>query len=283
MKPKRYRPEIASQLTREFRQGGAKPDLASYLEEFDEPEFDDELLDVDADLVRWLIGHAIDEVLPSFDEDPRSELDSWLAPRLHYAVRVPRRIASDRGFWAWLNVDVGRRYVHERWGRLKQSADDTVATWHFTGQNKLRSALSRLWWGTEITRNGPSYEYSAAAFHSVATAKWALELRYSWYRPATIAFVRVSRGLDGGEPLDDDEMGKLSTRINAYLSSLALEGKATDEDDGRFDVDWRRRKPSREEVLRDDLRGPDDGHVSEAAVEKLETWYRQVLREGDTP
>lgn len=282
MKPKRYRREVASQLTREFRQGGTKPDLSPYLEKLDEPEIDDELLDVDVELVRSLVDHAVDEVLPHFDEDPRSELDSWLAPRLHYAVRLPRRIASDRGFWAWMNIDVGRRYVHERWGRLKQSADETVSTWHFTGKNKLRNALSRLWWGAEIARNGPSYEYSEAAFHSVATAKWALELRYSWYRPATIAFVRVCEGLDGREPLDDDSMGKLSTGINAYLSSVALEGKATDEENGRFDSDWRRRKPTREEVLNGghgDLQGPADGYASKAAIEKLETWYREILTE----
>ncbi len=58
--------------------------------------------------------------------------------------------------------------------------------------------VSRLWWGAEMVRNGPSYEDVPRVFSRVRTAEFALELSYSRYRPAAIAFTRVADGCPRG-------------------------------------------------------------------------------------
>src|SRR5690348_8974388 len=41
------------------------------------------------------------------------DMDPWLAPRLHAAVRVPRRIAVQEGMWAWLALHC-REFIEAR-------------------------------------------------------------------------------------------------------------------------------------------------------------------------
>jgi len=254
----RAKGDIAAVLTPEFLRGGPLPDLTKHIEPVSE-QWDEEV-------VRGLFEHAL---LLEIDE---KELDAWLAPRLHYVFRVSRRTASDRRIWTWLAMTVGRRYVIRRWAE-----DGKVTLMRYDGE-LLRNALSRLWWGAELVRSGQGYEYVTMVFRNVRTAQFALELKYSWYRPAAIAFTRVAEGLDGGKVLNDEEKKNLSKTINAYLSLTALEARGLYEDETQ-DVEWRRYHPALAEVLIDDIRklqGPCDGFASEQAVRDLERWFRET-------
>lgn len=89
----------------------------------------------------------------------RSHSDSWIAPRLHYALRISRAHASEKSMWEWLGSTRWQEYVYWRWA----DTTGTVASdrW-FGGINK--QALARLWWGAELLRDGPDYKPVATAF-----------------------------------------------------------------------------------------------------------------------
>lgn len=91
--------------------------------------------------------------------DDRAAADRWLAPRVHWALRLTRAQASDGGVWLWTAM----RYadvVAWRWG-----GDDVaeVAKDRWTG-GVHKQALARLWWGGELFRNGPDYAPVVRAF-----------------------------------------------------------------------------------------------------------------------
>ena len=157
-----------------------------------------------------------------------------------------------------------------RWGNAKNP------NWRYTGP-LLRNGIARLWWLAELTRNGPDY---SAIPRRVRSAQFACELKYSWYRPATIAFVRVADGLDGGPALTDDEMVRLSVRLNVVLPTLSLEGMTDSVEEGELDdPKWRDYHPSLEELVANGLpEGPTDRIVPDKVLEDLGDWYRGLLK-----
>ena len=118
------------------------------------------------------------------------------------------------------------------------------------------------------------------------TAQFALELSYSRYRPAAIAFTRVAEGLGSERLLSDDEMKDLSKSMNAYLSLTALEAMGLNEDETSVaDEDWRRHRPPLSEFQYAEitaLQGPNDGTASEAAIRYLEEWFRDIALTSST-
>lgn len=223
-------------------------------------EFDDELL-----------SGVLSEGLRRYGTNA-NRLDAWLAPRVHNVVRVPRRIAADRRFWAWIATEFGRSYVRQRFG----DGGGPVKPFRFTGAH-LRNGVSRLWWAAEMTRNGRDYSPVAQVLGAVRIAQFALELKYSWYRPAAIAFARVC--ID--RKLSDERMQALSVRINAYLGTRPVELVGLDGHiDDDYDADWWAGQPSSQNELFDGaIEGPDDGKASERAISDLVGWFGEILVE----
>lgn len=226
-------------------------------------EFDEELLD-----------NLLREGLDRYQlKDDAGQLDAWLAPRVHNVVRVPRRIAADRRFWAWVAIEFGRDYVRHRWPGAGPTG---ITQFRFTGTH-LRNGISRLWWCAELSRNGRDYEPVALALRGVRVAQFALELRYSWYRPSVIAFARLC----SERKLSDVQMQSLSVRVNAYLGTRPVEligldqTVADDYDEGW----WAGTAPSPRELFDGAIEGPDDGCASEEAIAKLMKWFGELLDE----
>src|SRR3954464_12420387 len=59
---------------------------------------------------------------------PVDEMDSWLAPRLHCALRIPRRIASDEGMWTWLSLQCSS-FIVARF----QKGKEQLHPWRYRG------------------------------------------------------------------------------------------------------------------------------------------------------
>jgi hypothetical protein len=232
-----------------------------------------ERVTLDMELLQLLNDEALRR---EFDDD--NALDAWLAPRLHMALRIPRRLAADPRFWTWLAVTVFRQYVHRRWADNKTGA---VLLYRYVDTNmNLRNGVSRLWWGAEMTRNGPDYTPVRQVFSRVRTAQFALELAYSSFKPAAIAFARVC--VESRPELNDDEKRKLSTTLRAYLSTTSLEALGGDGYDvEKVDSTWYDHRSSLESLLGsdNDLEGPEDGFVSEEAVAAVSSWMRKLVEE----
>lgn len=92
------------------------------------------------------------------DWDDRTLSDRWVAPRVHYALRLLRSEAADRGVWQWLALRYSW-YVEWRWS----GPDGTIADDRWWGPIH-KQALARLWWGAEVFRDGPDYRPVERAF-----------------------------------------------------------------------------------------------------------------------
>lgn len=263
-----YDTAVGGALTTDFLDGGPRPDLRDREDEIFFPEgLNADAVTYQKDLLEDLVGHALE-----LDLDPKSELDGWLAPRLHSALRIPRWMAADRRLWSWLAIQVFHPYIQARWNDERERKN---MEWRYVG-TLTRNGVSRLWWGAELARNGPDYGLVPKLFRRAYTAQYALELKYSWYRPAVLAFVRVA---EGEEPVSADRIKPLSKRINAYLSTLALEALGPNEPVVMDDPAWRTHLPSLKELAQEELPvGPNDGAVADEALARLEAWFTDLVR-----
>jgi hypothetical protein len=252
----RVKKEVEHALTPDVMNGRASLPLGDFRLVLDEH------VGVDLELLRHLLDHAL-----TLDVDKERELDQWLSPRFHFAMRIPRRIAGDPGFWTWLTLEIGQVYTFYRWGK-----ENAVTMYRYTGDFK-RNALARLWWFSEMARNGPSYDDVRRVLRDPSTAQYAMELKYSMYRPAVIAFGRVAETRSVGF----ESLKGLSKRINAYLSLRSLESLGFSENDETFDEAWWSDQPSVSEVLGEEIAGPHDGFAREEAIAELVRWFTALL------
>jgi hypothetical protein len=92
------------------------------------------------------------------DWDDRTTSDRWIAPRIHFSLRLFRTEAADRGTWQWIALRYPW-YLDWRWA----DPDGKVADDRWWGPIH-KQALARLWWGAEIFRDGPDYRPVEQAF-----------------------------------------------------------------------------------------------------------------------
>jgi len=88
----------------------------------------------------------------------RAASDRWLAPRTHYALRMFRGEAAERGVWQWVAMRYPW-YVEWRWS----DRENAVANDRWWGPIH-KQAFARLWWGAEIFRDGADYRPVERAF-----------------------------------------------------------------------------------------------------------------------
>lgn len=209
------------------------------------------------------------------------ECDSWLAPRLHCLLRLTRRQAHNQGLWRWLALQPLAPYVRHRWAKGgKVTADRYLGTGY-----KRRNAIARLWWASELTRNGPDYRSVAEVLGQSALDQYMLDERYGDLRASVLAMLRVCTGKEAGvRKMRFDEIKQLSKRVNLLLSATALESLAQPQDDelGAVDSGWIADVPEPEVIIQqklEDLVGPSDGKVSDEEIEQFARWYAEVAEQ----
>jgi hypothetical protein len=275
----RVKPEHVIPITEDYLVYGRLPtDWTEYAERVD--------LEIDLELVQALTRHAAVTFERPKDTANKLSMDAWLAPRVHYALRLPRRLAADDRIWTWLALQC-TEYLEKRWPEYEDKTSGMRMrmnpNWVRGRTLHLRNGLARLWWGAEMTRNGEDYTDTETAFRRTWTAQYALELYYSLYRPAVIAFARVAEGKDGGQRLDHMTMKALSTRLPLYLSLQALEMAHADtaEETEEIDTDWLEGVPQKGLAIGDDvqaLTGPARGTVDPDAIQALTEEMREIVK-----
>lgn len=88
----------------------------------------------------------------------RATSDRWLSPRMHYALRLFRGEAAERGVWQWVAMRYPW-YVQWRWA----DREGAIANDRWWGPIH-KQAFARLWWGAEIFRDGCDYGPVERAF-----------------------------------------------------------------------------------------------------------------------
>jgi hypothetical protein len=174
---------------------------------------------IDLDAVRTFL----DEARRRFG-DNGTEADVWLAPRLHYALRLTRREAADRGIWRWLACSFAPDYVRWRWGPPGGSTDPETAakTERFVGPD-YKHALGRLWWMAELFRDGPDYSPVSEALRIQDIPNNLFRMDIAHHRPTVLAATCVLRGRSGREA------NALAKAINTAAGTLEIDVIAPDE------------------------------------------------------
>jgi hypothetical protein len=195
-----------------------------------------------------------------------SDLDSWLAPRVHATLRLTRREAADRRLWAYLNV--GAFPDHVRWRWLDPNEQDrAVPIDRFLGDDSTNQ-LGRLWWGAELTRNGSDYSRARRAFSSSQFARTWQVLDVMHHRPAALALIDFLDQFNEGKGATDSQGARMARALNAALRTLTLDAVAENpEPDGEAFHEWVR-EPIDETKMMDELpRGPEEKEpISNAAI-----------------
>jgi hypothetical protein len=189
----------------EVLKAGAAPDISAHL---DDCEFDVDLTNVEALLEECL------KRLNGGDYSKPAMSDSWLGPRLHASLRIPRRLAADPGVWIFLTLSVGFDYAIARFG------EETKRT-RFGG-SRQENALARLWWTTELFRNGPDYSPAEAALRNQDLINTVLKMDIAHHRPSCQALVKTRRRDDPSKPMTGREANALGKSINCAATTLML-------------------------------------------------------------
>jgi hypothetical protein len=262
--------EIARKLDVAFRTGTATPD------------FNDAIVDVQ--LGRAIstepLAALLNEAMTRFDSN-RAQSDAWLGPRVHASLRLRRREAARRGIWRYLAAEPGAEYVRWRWGRVDDEGEvKPAALDRFIGPD-YKHALGRLWWMTEVFRDGDDYGPAARALSNQDITNTFFRMDVAHHRPTAqgIVEVLVPRNRDA---LTGREANAIAKAINATATTLVLDLHAPDTglDDNARD-EWLAEDVDVGVVMRDELiPGPPDPRVARSSVDAMGSLLRELFTEA---
>jgi Family of unknown function (DUF6339) len=264
MRPIKELDHAASRLVSPaFRRGTEAPDFSSYERELRIGR------SVDAEPVQLVV----EEAMARYTLDQTTEADAWLAPRLHYALRLTRREAARGGIWRWLGCIAMPDYIRWRFG---QGNDEGAPPERFHGPT-YKQAVARLWWMAELFRDGGDYTPVSAAMMNQDIPNNLFRMDVAHHRPTVQAAVRVLNGRIGREA------NALAKAINAAASTLAVDLIAPDE---AIDTDavrtWVTRAGDVDPAAYFDTLppGPEEPRVVEESVARMQSLLDELLAEA---
>jgi hypothetical protein len=138
--------------------------------------------------------------------------DRWLAPRLHYALRLTRAQAGDRNLWAWLAMRYSA-YVNWRWA----NPEEVISEDRWSGPVN-KQALMRLWWGAELFRNGADYSTVERAFLNQDFPNSYLNRTLVRCRSLALGLVDVIAPTEGDATRRSNEINDLARVLNLAMA-----------------------------------------------------------------
>jgi hypothetical protein len=252
---------IGSQLGESFLNGSASVDIAPY-----------EVDSIGRDLDLQPLGAFVDEAMRLHVADPVAS-DSWLAPRVHYALRLTRREAADRSLWRHLAVASFPDYVRWRWAGRKGVALD-----RFVGP-EYKHALGRLWWGAELARNGPDYATVAKMFEMQDIPNNLQRMNMFHNRAMALASIRYLSTLDAGSNAVGRDVNKVGKAVNLVMTTTVLDAAAPDRGPDVNAVDeWIAGSPDETKFMVAAPEGPDEDPVDPESIRRVEGVIDRVAK-----
>lgn len=176
----------------------------------------------------------LDAGINKYKDSPIDSSDGWFAPRVHAALRLFRSEAANLEYWEYLSICVPevREYVLWRWG----SSDGLPTRNRILGSDR-RHALARLWWTAELTRNGPDYEPTVAAFdaRSQDFVNYLTDTDAFHNRAAALAFIDYFSKRRKDQGMKAKQAVELAKALNHVLTTVVLDSLAPD-DGGDMDA-----------------------------------------------
>jgi Family of unknown function (DUF6339) len=222
----------------------------------------------------------LDEAMNRFPRSDRARSDSWLGPRLHYALRLTRHAAARRGVWLFLAVAARPDYVVWRWA--DDSGDEEPAGLDRFAGPDYKHALARLWWMAEVFRNGDDYAPAEKALQNQDIVNNLFRMDIAHHRPTVLGAVGVLFP-EAGKSLSGREANALAKAANAAATTLQFDAIANDPGlDEAASSAWIERAKDIDPVANFDTlpSGPPDPKVDPADVKTMKTLLADLLAEA---
>ena len=223
--------------------------------------------DVDLQPLRNVLDHA----MATTDGGP-VESDRWLAPRVHAALRLTPREAADRRLWAYLGAVVAPDYVRWRFS-------DNAPRARYVGRDDTQ-ALSRLWWGSELTRNGSDYGPTVLAFSMQDVPNQWQRLDAFHNRALAVAAVQFLAQFRDGQLATSDQVVALSRALNHVLTTVVLDRVACGASGSVSAWDEWLAEPVDETLFLEEFpEGPNEDPVSDADITSMRAFLSELAAE----
>lgn len=261
---RRLQPQFRDRITEGFLNGIDSISVGRFVQDADPASYDIAPL-----------ANVVDHAVAEWQSARRAESDKWLAPRVHAALRLTRRQASDRGIWDWLATGPLESYVRWRW-----ESDGKVVAARFSSPDFNRQAVSRLWWGAELTRNGSDYTATDVLFHTQDIQNVWSVARFFRNRPVAIAALRFLQSFNDGKVASGDQIKALGKAFNAILTTTVLDSVSVDRGvDATAVREWCDEEPSPDETKwHNELpEGPHEEQLDEEAIERVHELLKHVV------
>ncbi|MGW8765006.1 DUF6339 family protein [Streptomyces sp. NPDC055815] len=263
-------PEVvaARAITPRVLEGYETPSFASLRENVEYPEDDSPRWDAEP------VSELLTEARRRFADVSPALSDAWLAPRLHYTMRLTRAEASDTRIWNFLGVCLAPGFVRWRWSRGGTSREVAQAA-RFAGRWDLQ-CFSRLWWAAELFRDGANYGPAELACRNQDILNTALRQEMIQHRPTAQALLRL---MHKGTVRTGRDLNAAAAAANAAGATLVFEALAPDElQDAEALREWIEAAGDHPPAPFDTVpSGPNDGRVPHAAAEALTVRFGELF------
>ncbi len=147
--------------------------------------------------------------------------EQWLAPRIHYGLRLTRSEAANPEIWNYLALKfdtyVARRWTYDENGinsTLKQIPHEN----HFLFRLHSRHQIAKLWWMAEMTRNCGEY-HEVGGIINTDMINYCLDITAPNFHPYIIAILKMEDDLmgDGNHKLDSPWLRSIFRIINRKI------------------------------------------------------------------
>ncbi|WP_353942806.1 DUF6339 family protein [Streptomyces sp. HUAS MG91] len=218
----------------------------------------------------------LEEAMSRFRDDKPSASDAWLAPRLHYTLRLTRAEAVDTTLWNFIALRVAPDFVRWRWGKVKDGRLVVSQAARFSGP-WYKQSFSLLWWAAEIFRDGEDYRPVESACRNQDVLNTALRLNICHHRPTAQAMVEL---IEDGTIRTGRELNGLVRAVTTADSTLVYERLGPDQPrDHSIHQEWV--ETGHLDSVYDPERiptGPMDGSVPYRSVEELSKLYKELFK-----
>lgn len=209
----RLQPQFREKMNEGFLTGTDSLDVSDFIESASPSQREIEIL-----------VNTVSSAMKKFSHAERVTSDRWLASRVHAALRLTRREASDRGIWDWLAVLPLGEYVRWRWASYE---DEKVKPERYTSSDMNRQAIARLWWGAELTRNGDDYSATEILFSLQDIQNVWSVARFFRNRPVAIAALKFLETYNDGRLATGNQAKTLGKAFKSILTTTVLDSVAT--------------------------------------------------------
>ncbi len=209
------------------------------------------------------LKEVIDRAMQDFDPEDdaqRTASDAWIGPRLHAALRLTRAEAAIDEVWIFLAAYAFPDYVIWRWPSETESFNDRVY-----GSDIKKQAFKRLWWTTELFRNGADYAPAKRALSQSDISNTLTAIDAIHNRAVALCLVDF---LDANE-LTSRQVNGLGQQLNSSAVTVAVDRAYVTQDEAtELDESWLRAEPDLQEVLSDPT-GPRHGVVKKSDIDNV--------------